>query len=201
MRERRQLLQSRSLRGRNRDLRVGPGAGLLESGQRSVHAGILRRTSAMHLREWSTRTVCDDDNVCTDDACVPATGDCSYTPKPPEFCDDNDPCTEDVCDPQDGCVSTPADPPPAECAEAICRTPGFWGTHAGTEKSPGNGQPAVNITEAVIDCADGNCDNHTASDFLLICGERIDSPDSNPADGTTDTDDAASSTEAMCVDV
>jgi len=146
-------------------------------------------------------SLCDDDNVCTDDACVPATGNCSNTAKPPGFCDDGDPCTEDVCDPQDGCVHTPADPPAPECAEAICRAPGFWATHAGSEKSPGNGQPAVNITGAVIDCADGNCANHTASDFLLICGERIDSPDTDPADGTTDSDDAASSTEAMCVDV
>jgi len=36
---------------------------------------------------------------------------------------------------------------------------------------------------------------------LLICGENIDSPDSNPADGTTDVNDAASSTEALCVPV
>ncbi len=144
---------------------------------------------------------CDDDNVCTDDACVPASGECSNVPKPPEFCDDSDPCTEDTCDPQDGCVHAPPEVLPPECSEAICRTPGFWATHAGVEKSPGNGQPAVNITEAVIDCADGNCSDHTASDFLLICGERIDSPDSNPADGTTDANDAASSTEAMCVDV
>jgi len=146
-------------------------------------------------------SICDDDNVCTDDACVPATGNCSNTPKPPDFCDDNDPCTDNICDPQDGCVNPPTEPPPPECAEAICRTPGFWATHAGVEKSPGNGQAATNITEAVIDCADGNCANHTASDFLLICGERIDSPDTDPADGTTDVDDAASSIEAMCVDV
>ncbi|HYV20552.1 MAG TPA: hypothetical protein VFC25_16135 [Verrucomicrobiae bacterium] len=144
---------------------------------------------------------CDDSNQCTDDACVPATGACSHTTKPPSFCDDNDVCTNDVCDPQQGCTHPPADPLPPSCAETICRTPGFWGTHAGTEKSPGHGQPAVNITEAVIDCADGNCADHTANDYLLICGEKIDSPDSNPADGTTDVNDAASSTEAMCVEV
>jgi hypothetical protein len=40
---------------------------------------------------------------------------------------------------------------------AICRTPGFWGTHAGTEKSPGKGQSAVNITKAVLNGAEGNC--------------------------------------------
>jgi hypothetical protein len=140
-------------------------------------------------------SACDDHNVCTDDSCDPATG-CVNTPKPPDFCNDNDQCTDDVCDPVDGCVHTPANPLPAGCGEAICRTPGFWGTHAGTEKNK-----SVNITEAVIDCADGNCADHTANDFLLICGEKIDSPDSNPADGTTDVNDASSSTEAMCVPV
>jgi len=139
---------------------------------------------------------CDDSDVCTDDACIPATGGCSNTPKPPDFCDDGDQCTEDVCDPQDGCTNEPADPLPAGCGDAICRTPGFWGTHAGVEKDR-----SQNITEQVIDCADGNCANHTANDFLFICGEKIDSPDSNPADGTTDWNDAASSTEAMCVSV
>jgi len=138
---------------------------------------------------------CDDGDVCTDDKCDPASG-CVNTPKPPDFCDDKDQCTDDVCDPVDGCVHKPADPLPAACVEAICRTPGFWGTHAGTEKNN-----SVNITEAVIDCADGNCADHTANDFLLICGEKIDSPDTNPADGTTDTNDAASSTEAICVPV
>ncbi len=139
---------------------------------------------------------CDDQNACTDDSCAPASG-CVHTPTPPSACDDNNECTDDSCDPQDGCVNVPADPMPPGCEAAICRTPGFWGTHAGTEK----GSHSVNITEAVIDCVDGNCLNHTAGDFLLICGEHIDSPDSDPADGTTDTDDAASSTEAMCVPV
>jgi hypothetical protein len=87
-----------------------------------------------------------------------------------------------------------------DCTEVvvagICRTPGFWGTHAGTEKNR-----SVNITEAVLDCADGNCDDHTANDYVVICGEKIDSPDAYPSDGTTDINDAASSTEALCVSV
>jgi cysteine-rich repeat protein len=103
-----------------------------------------------------------------------------------EQCDDGNNVSGDGC--ENDCTPTPI--------EAICRTPGFWGTHAGTEKK--NSQ---NITEAVIDCADGNCADHTANDFLLICGEKIDSPDSNPADGTTDWNDASSSTEALCVPV
>ena len=151
------------------------------------------------LREWAhRRSATITTSAQTMNASRPrATANTSE--KPPDFCDDGDPCTDNVCDPQDGCLNPPTEPPPAECGEAICRTPGFWGTHAGTEKS--NGQGSVNITEAVLDCADGNCDDHTANDFVLICGERIDSPDTNPADGTTDADDAASSTEAMCVDV
>jgi hypothetical protein len=60
---------------------------------------------------------------------------------------------------------------------------------------------SINIVEAVIDCADGNCADHTANDFLLICGEKIDSPDNSPADGTNDWNDASSSTEAMCMTV
>ena len=103
-----------------------------------------------------------------------------------ESCDDANSTPGDGC--ENDCTETPS--------TAICRTPGFWGTHAGTEKTR-----SVNITEAVIDCADGNCASHTAQDYVVICGEKIDSPDSNPADGTTDVDDAASSTEAICVPV
>lgn len=139
--------------------------------------------------------VCNDNNVCTVDTCNPATG-CVYTPKPPSFCDDNNPCTDDSCDPEQGCIHTTPNPPPEGCTPAICRTPGFWGTHAGVEK-----KGSVNITAAVLDCADGNCADHTAADFITICGQKIDSPDTNPADGTTDVNDAASSTEAMCVAV
>ena len=56
VRERRQLLQSRSLRGGNRDLRAGPGAGLLESRQRSVHAGALRPHGQWRHRRVRERT-------------------------------------------------------------------------------------------------------------------------------------------------
>jgi hypothetical protein len=110
--------------------------------------------------------------------------------------DPNNECEDNICDEDSNqCVTEPADPLPAACG-AICRTPGFWGTHAGTEKAR-----SINIAEAVFDCADGNCNDHTANDFVLICGEKIDSPDSDPADGTTDIDDASSSTEAICVPV
>ncbi len=47
--------------------------------------------------------------------------------------------------------------PPPSVAE-ICRTPGFWGTHAGTEKSNSN-----NITQAVLDAAHG----------ITVCGQPV----------------------------
>ena len=59
--------------------------------------------------------------------------------------------------------------------EDICRTPGFWGTHAGTEKP--NSQ---NITQAVLDQAGG----------VMVCGQLID---------TTDKLRQDSALESICV--
>jgi hypothetical protein len=73
--------------------------------------------------------VCDDGNLCTDDACSPATG-CTFTPNTapcddvnpcttddhcaggwcaggPADCDDGEPCTDDSCDPVTGCQHLP----------------------------------------------------------------------------------------------
>jgi len=58
----------------------------------------------------------------------------------------------------------------------ICRTPGFWGTHAGTEK-----RKSTDLAQAVIDYAGG---------LIMVCGEPI---------TTTDVPDVESSTEAICV--
>ncbi len=76
--------------------------------------------------------VCDDDNVCTDDACDPATGECVFTNNTADCddgsacsmddtcvdgacvggdapdCDDLDACTVDACDPLTGCVNNEA---------------------------------------------------------------------------------------------
>ncbi len=83
-------------------------------------------------------------------------------------------CTE--CDPADG-VCKDIQPPPQQCVvEAICRTPGFWGTHGGSEKD------GPNVTQAVIDHA--GC--------LEVCGEII---------TNTAKDDAESALEAICVKV
>jgi len=65
---------------------------------------------------------------------------------------------------------------------SICRTAGFWGTHAGTEcpkKQPDCG--SQNITEAVVDKCEA---------CLEICGEII---------TNTDLDSANSAIEAICV--
>jgi hypothetical protein len=61
---------------------------------------------------------------------------------------------------------------------AICRTPGFWATHAGTEKNN-----SENITYAVMTAGGG---------VLSICGENI---------VNTDLNSAGSAVEAMCVPV
>ncbi len=85
-----------------------------------------------------------------------------------------------VCTDQYGREATAADSaecsiPP--CREEICRTPGFWGTHAGEEKPR-----SQNITQAVIN----------KGGPLEICGETID----NTFVGCGD-----SAVEAICVSV
>ena len=149
--------------------------------------------------------VCDpDDNACTEDfECDTATGLCP-PPGPPLVCDD-EVCQQ--CDTSTGiCVDKPELPP--EClAINICRTPGFWATHAGTEKGP-----SQNITQQVIDASvvtvcdssGGNCVEETG--YISVCGVQI--------DNTSDLDEISgdplwnstanrekSSTEAMCVAV
>ena len=77
--------------------------------------------------------VCNDDNICTDDSCNPANGQCVYTPVAGRACDnstvcdgrevcdlngicqpgtplncvDSNICTDDSCNPASGCVYTP----------------------------------------------------------------------------------------------
>jgi hypothetical protein len=94
-------------------------------------------------------------------------------------CTDTDVCTADICNEDlDQCDHPPADPLPPECTpnEEICRTPGFWGTHGGTEKSS-----SVNITDAVLDAFGGT---------LEVCGTIIDN---------TDVGNIHSALEAICV--
>jgi len=106
--------------------------------------------------------------------------------------DPNKPCEDNTCVEGDpNCVVVAAVPLPAECTSAICRTPGFWGTHACwenplnylDERCEKEGR-ATNITQAVIDMAGGS--------LGLICGSPID----NTALGDED-----SAVEAICVSV
>jgi hypothetical protein len=73
--------------------------------------------------------------------------------------------------------------PPSTGTE-VCRTPGFWGTHAGTEKSN-----AQNITQQVLDRAGG----------LHVCGHLIDDTDPKPPNFTPTSQSSA--VEAICVSV
>ncbi len=89
-------------------------------------------------------------------------------------------CTDptcEVCDPGTG-VCGPRDPLPDVCLfEAICRTPGFFGTHAGTSK-----KNSLNITQALLDSAGG----------IEVCGI--------PLNNTT-VNSASSAVEALCVSI
>lgn len=80
----------------------------------------------------------------------------------------------DVYPDWNGFLDCPCDP--EEPGVEICRTPGFWGTHAGTEK-----KNSTNITQAVLDAANG---------IVSVCGETVD---------TTALDTAGSALEGMCV--
>jgi hypothetical protein len=122
---------------------------------------------------------CDDHDQCTTDRCDPVEG-CINTPGALN-CDDNDPCTDDRCDPVEGCVNTDN----GQC-NLICRTPGFWGTHADADPSKPCSQ---DITGAVLAMVGGS---------ISVCGECI----SNGNTGESlSPNDAASAIEAMCVRV
>jgi len=124
-----------------------------------------------------TAISCDDSNACTTDTCDANNG-CVHTAI---SCDDNNSCTDDSCDANNGCVHTPN----TSCVtNEICRTPGFWGTHAcpgGTQSSLGTCEKAnsQNITQIVLDQLPG----------LTICGHPV---------NTTDLTDT-SAVEAICV--
>jgi len=55
------------------------------------------RTGCTHVPDS-----CDDQNACTTDSCDSVTG-CAHAPM---SCEDNNVCTDDACDPQSGCVHT-----------------------------------------------------------------------------------------------
>ena len=93
---------------------------------------------------------------------------------------DSTPCpdTDNIACSTPGCDAGVCNQNHIPCPTGICRTPGFWATHAGTEK----GARSQNITLAVI--------QSTPTQSLNICGECI---------KNTVLNDAASAEEAMCV--
>ena len=98
------------------------------------------------------------------------------SPGTPLTCNDNNACTTDTCDPAIGCVFTPNN---ACVTNEICRTPGFWGTHACPEPGVLPGTECTlagsvcekagsqNITQIVLNDFTGTCGP------LLICGNDI----------------------------
>jgi hypothetical protein len=112
------------------------------------------------VQTHQTTTCTPDNNECTSDpACDPATGLCNH----PNVADstpctdtDNLSCTTAGCE-AGSCVQTHI----SDCQNnEICRTPGFWGTHGGTEKTG-----SQNITGDVLGVFGGS---------LSICGVTID---------------------------
>jgi hypothetical protein len=128
-------------------------------------------------------TVCPDNEFCANTVCNEASDACDRTDISDQQCPD-DPgnvCEDNTCvDAEDGCLAVPADPLPAECVGAICRTPGFWSSHAYANPDK---QGSRNIAQEVIN-AGGGC--------LEVCGEVITNTDKNNADSVI---------EAMCVSV
>jgi hypothetical protein len=131
-----------------------------------------------------TSARCGTDDGCFDKGCNPETGcfnmdesgDCHLDPSIPDVCE--------LCDPSvgtdpgvSGCYVDLSADPICTPQELICRTPGFWGTHGGTEKNR-----SQNITQGVID--------DYAGGSLTICGVTIDS--------TAPVGAGDSALEAMC---
>ena len=85
-------------------------------------------------------------------------------------------CTTPGCTAAGVCSQTHIE----DCGVEICRTPGFWGTHGGTEKSS-----STNITQALLDAF-----NDVNDPDLTICGTEI---------NNTDVGSVNSALEAICV--
>ncbi len=125
---------------------------------------------------------CDDGAFCTTgDVC--SGGICSGTPL---VCDDGKECSVDTCnEAEDKCDFTECEPviPDGE----ICRTAGFWSTHAGSETKKGT---VTNITQELLDLVGP----------LQVCGQTI-STTSNTSKPFLDGLGLTSALEALCVRV
>lgn len=90
-------------------------------------------------------------------------------------------CEDPICQAcnTDTGICVPREDPPQQCiAEEICRTPGFFGTHAGVTK-----KDSQNITGALLTAAGGS---------IQVCGITLNSVDVNSP---------SSALEALCVSV
>ncbi|MFN2375181.1 MAG: hypothetical protein ABR538_01505 [Candidatus Binatia bacterium] len=95
---------------------------------------------------------CADAVDCTADSCNETTNQCDNIPNN-GLCNDGEACTSDICSvAQGGCVND------FICGVDICRSPGFWSTHSGYEKSG-----SVNVGQLLIDLAGP----------FEVCGETI----------------------------
>jgi hypothetical protein len=150
-------------------------------------------------------TVCGDQSsgLCNDPDFCDGSGNCdSRYWDAGTFCREGDGvCNpDDVCNDKGQCPDKVFDPTLLTCQNVqvlICRTAGFWSTHAGEEKKNGKSQ---NITLQVIDATDGGLvslgkdviNKYGYAGKLSICGENI---------VNTQKDDEASALEALCVSI
>jgi hypothetical protein len=139
-----------------------------------------------HINVADSTPCTDTGNECADAGCDGA-GLCDQlhnTDPDSTACEDTDgdPCTTAGCDAGGTCDQLHLlNQDPICFAEEICRTPGFWGTHGGTEKEG----HSTNITLALL-----NAYNAANDPDLTICGTPI-----------TNTDECSvnSALEAICV--
>jgi plastocyanin len=128
---------------------------------------------------------CEDNDVCTKDACDPKSGFCTYSPVPTQ-CNDNNPCTDDGCQKDKGCIHT--DVALGFCDDGnVCTISDACAKGkcvAGVTKVCDDGNPCTTDTcDAVEGCQSnpgkGACDDGnkcTANDFCLN-GECKQGPD------------------------
>jgi len=136
-----------------------------------------------------TAPICDDGLFCNGLEYCDEDADSCADGTPPDCAALGDECNDGVCDEDmDMCkqVPLPPDVAPPECFPSfICRTPGFWGTHAAYPKNDGfNG---LSIVEDIL----------AWGGPLMVCGKTLDTSFvlGHPADDTP----SPSTTEAICV--
>jgi len=145
-----------------------------DCGECGVCADVLTEPHCENAAEGTACTA--DAEECTTDQCD-IDGNCQHVEND-DFCDDADACTTDSCSAQNGCVYD------FICeGETICRSPGYWSTHSGYEKSP----KSINVGQLVIDTVGP----------LEVCGQTITST-SNASSPYLDGLGLDSSLEGLC---